>query len=279
MEYLRSKKPPVTSEGQLRYYYSLYNRLPEVIVFSEIRGYCGGNKHCLSLVNHMANYLWQVGLLEAEDKLRVNEIVRNLRPVSYSRHSSDRIVDIHLVADSIKGISDASPVAARVRTVYKLLYYSGIRLVEACHILKHIDDYTQALEQNNVNDKGVVLLGDTVRLNIFWARGKKHLDHAWLPYSLYNSIKDRRRECSADSITTWARKHGLVRPSDVREAHYQYMQLLNPPGMVADAIQSRFREKSVSETHYSQTVILADSFYENKLYPSLKKILNEGRPP
>ena len=166
----------------------------------------------------------------------------------------------------------------RARTVYTLLYYSGLRLVEACYLLGHAGDFERVLEQKNVSSRGMVLLGETVRLNVFWVRGKKHLDHAWLPYSLYNNIRNNRVDCKPDNITTWARMHKVIPPSDVREAHYQYMQRLSPPGKVADAIQSRYREKSVSETHYSQTVILADEFYEYKLYPRLKLIL-EGDSP
>ena len=133
-----------------------------------------------------------------------------------------------------------------IRLVYLLLLSSGLRLVEVYNILKSFDK-RRLYHYDNFS-----------RYPLYWERGMKKSYWCYIINDILPLL--RRIEVSRHWITTYTRRHNLVRSKYVRKFVATKMFELEIPSEVIDFYQGRVPRNIIAQ-HYLKMVVLGDRYY------------------
>ena len=155
-------------------------------------------------------------------------------------------VDLYVPEDGdvVRTLRVACEISVKLCWTYKILAYSGIRLIEATTLLSKQDP------------------GRWIRRNGFWKyplswmRGPKNV------FYVYTVEKPPRINVSSKWVTNWA-SHGektAVRPKYMRKWVATKMISLGIPEEIVNFIQGRIPQ-SILARHYLNLTVLADKYY------------------
>ena len=265
-EWLRKQVSENTLKAYIQYYFA---KLPRIINLEDLPKIIR-NKWVRNLLNKIAEYLWEIGELSFEDKERVKALIKRSFKKSGKRKVRSEIADIKSFLETMEYLKKNDPY---YYFTYKIMYYSGARLQEAVYIIANINNFHRELPQKEFEAIGYVDLGNAVRLNVHYDRGRKRCSHLWLPKQLFQEI--RPLEVSSRAVSYYARDHNLMQPKLVRKLHYQILEDLIEDISLRNFMQSRYSKLTIGDTNYSKLVLRADKAYAEKVLPKLRGILNE----
>ena len=265
-EWLGRQVSESTLKAYINYYFA---KLPGEICLEDLPKLVTSS-WMYKLLSKIVEYLWEVGELSFEDKERIRSLIRR----SFSRKSrkevSAPIVSVEEFLETISYLRKHDP---HYFLAYRIMFYSGARLQEACWLIGNIGLFHVKLPQREFRVRGCVDLGEAVRLNVHWNRGFKRCSHLWLPKKVFYEIKPVT--VSSRAVSYYARDHGLMQPKLVRKLHYQILEDLIEDVSLRDFMQNRYMGLTVGDTNYSKLVLRADRAYVEKVLPKLRKVLGE----
>jgi len=146
----------------------------------------------------------------------------------------------------------------RVKIIYKILCYSGLRITEAVKFIREFD-------------KTKLIINESfVRYPLNYNRGKKNSYYVYLPKEFGLSL--HKMYIHEDTVTHYISKAGL-NPKYLRKWFYNFLIFNNVPESVADYIEGR-SPLSVGSMHYLGKTKQADYWYD-KVVINLNKYFND----
>ena len=131
--------------------------------------------------------------------------------------------------------------------VYLILLASGVRLSEAVIFLNTLD-----------KQKFIKMSEIAVKYPFTLLRGRKKVFYIYLPQLIAENLK--RTELTRCAVSSYAKRHQLIRPKYIRKFVAQKMFQLGIDPLVIDFIQGR-TSRSVLARHYLNLSYLADEQY------------------
>ncbi|MEM4670928.1 MAG: integrase [Desulfurococcaceae archaeon] len=153
-------------------------------------------------------------------------------------------VDLYVPSDEevLNALKTACSSSESLCWVYKLLVYSGLRLSEACKLLREQED-------------GKWIKADGFwKYPLAWKRGSKQVFYA------YTLEKPPRLSISEKWVSNWAAKSSVLNPKYVRKWVAMKMLSLGISEEVVNFIQGRIPQ-SVLAKHYLKLSLIADEGY------------------
>ena len=254
------------SARTLRDYESYYHKLPQVIVVDQIPSLIK-NKWYRNVLSKVIEYLWETGRLSTDTRERLKALVKRSLGVEERRKVKSREVALNEVLNALSFLKNRRP---DYYLVYIVMYYSGVRLEEACYFLRNINRFRVRVERPE--PIGYVDLGRAVRVNVHWNRGKKRCEHLWLPKQLFFSLS--RLDVNAKDVSDYAKKHNILRPKYMRKYHYQVLEDLVEDISLRNFMQNRYTKLTIGDMDYGKVIKRADQTYTNIVLPILEKNLH-----
>ena len=134
-----------------------------------------------------------------------------------------------------------------IHMVYLVLLASGVRLSEAVIFLNTLD-----------KQKFIKMSEIAVKYPFTLLRGRKKVFYIYLPQLIAENLK--RTELTRCAVSSYAKRHQLIRPKYIRKFVAQKMFQLGIDPLVIDFIQGR-TSRSVLARHYLNLSYLADEQY------------------
>jgi intergrase/recombinase len=153
------------------------------------------------------------------------------------------------IPEKAKIIADLKAFASaptKQRAVHSLLLDSGLRVVEAMHLVNNW------IEPEKV--------GDFYRSEIGMFRGCKQAYYAYYTAATYDLLKEISGNISQIAVEKFIENHNLTRPKYLRKFAFDKMIELEVPESVADFIEGRV-PKRIGAKHYMVLRRQADKFY------------------
>jgi len=255
------------SPRTLRDYESYYHKLPQIIVVDQIPGLVK-NKWYRNVLSKVIEYLWETGKLSTDTRERLKALVKRSLGVEERRKVKSREIALSEVLGALDFLRNRR---WDYYIVYKIMYYSGARLEEACYFLRNINRFRVRVERPE--PIGYVDLGNAVRVNVHWNRGKKRCEHLWLPKQLFFSLS--RLDVNAKDVSDYAKKHNILRPKYMRKYHYQVLEDLVEDISLRNFMQNRYSKLTIGDTDYGKIIKRADKAYTDIVLPVLERNLNQ----
>ncbi len=160
-------------------------------------------------------------------------------------------VDLYIPSDQevMEALNKACRTSEKLCWTYKLLVYSGLRLVEVTRVLNNYDD-----------DKWIKQDG-FYKYPLSWKRGAKQV------FYMYTLEKPPRIHVSDKWISNWTSKNKLLPAKYIRKWVATKMLSVGIPEEIVNFIQGRIPQEILSK-HYLKLSVLAD-----KYYPKYKEVL------
>ncbi len=148
----------------------------------------------------------------------------------------------------------------KYRVLYKLLFFSGIRIVEGIEVL------------SKFNKKNIEIKGNIAKYHLNHLRGTKNVFIVYMPAKFVEELS--KFEMTFNSVDKYFRRR-KIRLKYLRKWHYNYLVIeKRVPADIADFIQGRF-PATVSARHYLAKMYGADEWYSkvaDELYEIISKV-------
>jgi intergrase/recombinase len=205
-----------------------------------------GQKHLGIAIRNFLNYLDEFSLIDEQSLAKYRKVIKVIRS-----GSDDYVPDIQQV------IVAYAKIAPQYKTLFGLIYYSGIRVIEGVTML-------QTYEPNRL------MLSDNIaKYPLSLDRYTKKVRYVYMPASF---AKELKRDTS---LTYFSTKHHFydcgLSAKYLRKVQYNQLIERGVPESVADFIQGRSLHGSVGAMHYLAKAKQADRFYAKAVtkFPSL----------
>jgi intergrase/recombinase len=202
-------------------------------------------RHFALAVRNFLNFLEQFALLDEYS------IEKYRRVVKVPKTGSDSYVP----TDEEVKRAYSKIASEEFSLMYKLISYSGIRLVEAVNLVNGFD-YTRFMLYENVAKYPLQMM-----------RGTKNVLYAYLPKEFAPTL--RRLQLRESCVRQWFSRLGMP-AKYLRKWHYNFMLSNGVPESVCDFIQGRSLH-TVGSLHYLAKVRQADEWY-NRVVEKLLKV-------
>ncbi len=169
-------------------------------------------------------------------------------------------IDMHVssldeILENYKNISEE-----KYRVLYKLLFFSGIRIVEGIEVL------------SKFNKKNLEIKGNIAKYHLNHLRGTKNVFIVYMPAKFVEELS--KFEMTFNSVDKYFRRR-KIRLKYLRKWHYNYLVIeKRVPADIADFIQGRF-PATVSARHHLAKMYGADEWYSkiaDELYEIISKV-------
>ena len=208
-----------------------------------------GKRHFCLAIRALLNYLEATSIIDEDSLFRYRKAVRVPKT-----GSDDFIPDVDEVIETYQKITSES-----YRLLYKLILYSGIRLVEAVHIL-------------TTYDRGNLMVnGRIAKYSLNMVRGTKRAIYAYVPLGFSRELR-KAQDC-AKANTYFRSCRGRLPLKYLRKWHYNFLISQGVPESVTDFIQGRALS-SVGSMHYLAKARQADDWYSrvSGAFPTLPEM-------
>jgi intergrase/recombinase len=205
-----------------------------------------GKRHFCLAIRALLNHLEATSIIDEDSLFRYRMAIRVPKT-----GSDDFVPDVDEVVLTYQKITNES-----YRLLYKLIFYSGIRLIEAVHIL------------TTYNQGNLMVNGGTARYPLSMTRGTKRAIYAYIPLGFSKELRIAQDCAKAD--THFRSCRGRLPLKYLRKWHYNFLITQGVSESVVDFIQGRALS-SVGSMHYLAKAKQADDWYSRILgdFPSL----------
>jgi len=157
-------------------------------------------------------------------------------------------VDLYVPSDEEvkRALTEACSASEALCWVYKLLIYSGLRLSEACKLLR------EQQEDRWIKADGFY------KYPLSWRRGSKQV------FYCYTLEKPPLISISDKWVSNWAAKNGVLNPKYIRKWFSTKMLQLGVSEEIVNFVQGRIPQ-SILAKHYLKFSVLADEAYKKYL--------------
>jgi len=195
-----------------------------------------GRRHFCLAIRALLNYLETTNMIDDDSLFRYRRAIRVPKT-----GSDDFIPDVNEVIKTYQKTKLES-----YRLLYRLIFYSGIRLIEAVRILTTYD-------QGNL-----MVNGGVARYPLSMIRGTKRAVYAYVPLGFSRELRLAQDCIRAD--TYFRSSRGRLPLKYLRKWHYNFLISQGVPESITDFIQGRALS-TVGSMHYLAKVKQADEWY------------------
>ncbi len=207
-----------------------------------------GRRHLCYSLRVLFNFLEEAGLADADFLNKLRKSVKLEKPsVDYYVPTNNEVIEAY------KRIRNEE-----TKMIFKLLAYSGIRVVEAARLL------------TDFNPQKLIVYRNIAKYPLSFLRRTKSAYYAYMPCDFASEIK--KIDITASKIVDRFRKIGLS-AKYLRKWNYNFLISNGVPESVVDFLQGRATLK-IGAMHYLAKVKQADEWY-SRVVPKLLIIFNE----
>ena len=203
-----------------------------------------GKRHLCYSLRVFFNFLEEFGILDEEILNKLRKIIK-IPKVGSDNYipSNEEVIEAYRRIKSDE-----------TKMIFKLLAFSGIRVIEASKLLSEFDK------------SKLMINGNIAKYPLSMLRGTKNVYYAYMPKDF--ALELRRIEISKHAIENRFYRLGLP-AKYLRKWNYNFLILNGVPESVADFIQGR-ASITVGSMHYLAKVKQADEWYSRVVDRLLK---------